>query len=516
LTEEEQAQLLALPYLAGTVPATSTTGVTVHDTGAAFEGVNLYVSGHGFEAILMSMDGRVLHRWALPLEDVFPGADTDRGRLFWRRARLLDNGDLLAVYERTGVVRIDAGSRPIWVHRGDIHHDIDLDERGNVYVLGGRNRSNPWLSGPPIIFDDLITILDPAGSLVDELSVYECFDRSDYSAILTFMGTHPDIFHTNTIAVLDGSQEHRSPHFAKGNLLISVRNLNTVAIVDPSARKVVWAMAGMWIRQHEPVLLDSGRMLLFDNNVGYGRSRVIEFDPFTHEVFWKYDGSEEQPLNTLFGGVSQRLPNGNTLIVESDQGRALEVSPAGERKLEITQSRMTPRSLVLDVGCGTGSLVLRLAPYAARVHGLDLSSEMIRIARSKTSEQEVDNVTFHVGPFDDSFTVLEEGSLDGICAFSLLHLIEDRLVALERIYRLLRPGGFFVSSTVCLGDRWLPYGPLLWVMRKLGKAPVVRHFSRATLEADLLRAGFTDLAAPDVGDKSRNAFVVAIKPDGAS
>jgi ubiquinone/menaquinone biosynthesis C-methylase UbiE len=184
-----------------------------------------------------------------------------------------------------------------------------------------------------------------------------------------------------------------------------------------------------------------------------------------------------------------------------------------ERKIRSTTSRMTSRDVVLDIGCGTGSLALRLAPHAAHVHGLDLSSEMIRIARDKASDQQVDNVTFHVGPFDESFTAFEDGSLDGICANSLLHLLEDRATALERIYRLLRPGGFFVSSTVCLGDGWLPYGPLLWVMRKLGKAPsVVQHFSKRTLEAEIRRAGFVDLACPDVGDTARNMFVVAAKP----
>jgi len=185
-----------------------------------------------------------------------------------------------------------------------------------------------------------------------------------------------------------------------------------------------------------------------------------------------------------------------------------------ERKIRITTSRMTSRDVILDIGCGTGSLALRLASHAAHVHGLDLSSEMIRIARDKASDQQVDNVTFHVGPFDENFTAFEDGSLDGICANYLLHLLEDRSAALERIHRLLRPGGFVVSSTVCLGDGWLPYGPLLWLIRKLGKAPsVVQHFSKRTLEAEMRHAGFVDLACPDVGDTARNVFVVAAKPE---
>ena len=118
---------------------------------------------------------------------------------------------------------------------------------------------------------------------------------------------------------------------------------------------------------------------------------------------------------------------------------------AFDRKIEITTSLMTQKSVVLDIGCGTGSLALRLAPSGAHIHGLDLSSEMIRIAKDKAAAENVDNVSFHIGPWDDSFAALEPESLDGICAYSILHLVEDRSGALQQIHRLLKPGGFFVS-----------------------------------------------------------------------
>jgi arsenite methyltransferase len=185
---------------------------------------------------------------------------------------------------------------------------------------------------------------------------------------------------------------------------------------------------------------------------------------------------------------------------------------AFERKIAITQARMKPTDVVLDVGCGTGSLALRLAPCAATIHGLDISNEMIRIARGKAQAAGAANVSFHVGPFDSSFELLEPESLDGVCAYSLLHLVEDRAAALGRIYRLLRPGGFFVSSTVCLGESWLPYRPILQVMRWLGKAPRVSSLLKRVLEDEVRRAGFVRLAQPDVGAESTIAFIVAEKP----
>jgi ubiquinone/menaquinone biosynthesis C-methylase UbiE len=185
---------------------------------------------------------------------------------------------------------------------------------------------------------------------------------------------------------------------------------------------------------------------------------------------------------------------------------------AFDAKIAITKSCMKATDVVLDIGCGTGSLALRLAGSGAQVHGLDISSEMTRIASGKAQAQRVDNVTFHTGAFDGTFGAFEPGSLDGICAYSLLHLVDDRSAALAQIFRLLKPGGFFISSTVCLGESWVPYGALIWVMRLVGKAPMVQIFDKRTLEAEIRQSGFVDISQPDVGAKGEIAFIVARKP----
>ena len=117
-----------------------------------------------------------------------------------------------------------------------------------------------------------------------------------------------------------------------------------------------------------------------------------------------------------------------------------------------------------------------------------------------------------MGPFDDTFTAFGEGSLSGICAYSLLHLVSDLPGVLAQIYRLLEPGGFFVSSTVCLGESRFPYGPLLRFLRLIGKAPMVKLLRKGTLEDEVKRAGFIDIQWPDVGAKPNIGFLVAHKP----
>src|SRR3546814_50497 len=92
-------------------------------------------------------------------------------------------------------------------------------------------------------------------------------------------------------------------------------------------------MRGSWLGQHDPDILPNGNMLLFDNFGHYGAgglSRVIEFNPVTSEIVWSYAGDEEHFFESRIRSNQERLPNGNTLITESDGGRLIEVTPDHE------------------------------------------------------------------------------------------------------------------------------------------------------------------------------------------
>lgn len=196
-------------------------------------------------------------------------------------------------------------------------------------------------------------------------------------------------------------------------------------------------------------------------------------------------------------------------IADDYARKPVEDPEAFERKIAVMKARIQPTDTVLDVGCGTGSLALRLAPFAGHVHGLDVSPEMTRIARGKAADQGAESVTFHTGAFDDTFGVIPDGSLDVLCACSLLHLVDDRGAALARLFRLLKPGGLLVTSTACLGESWVPYAPILAAMYWIGKAPRVWVFSKQALIEEIRRAGFVDVEAPDVGAKAEVGFIVA-------
>mgnify|MGYP000485174750 CR=1 FL=1 len=118
-----------------------------------------------------------------------------------------------------------------------------------------------------------------------------------------------------------------------GRVLLSFREIGTIAILDPDREEIVWATRGPWLRQHDPDLLASGNILLFDNQ-GYvgpgGITRVIEFDPASQQIVWQYAGTPEHPFESEVRSSQARLANGNTLITESDGGRLFEVAANGD------------------------------------------------------------------------------------------------------------------------------------------------------------------------------------------
>jgi ubiquinone/menaquinone biosynthesis C-methylase UbiE len=185
--------------------------------------------------------------------------------------------------------------------------------------------------------------------------------------------------------------------------------------------------------------------------------------------------------------------------------------PAFERKKAITREHLTPEATILEIGCGTGSLALEMSRFAGHIHAMDASSEMIRIANGKMDTDAVTNVTFHLGTLDGPIP-FEAGPFDAAWAYSILHLVHDRRGTLERLFALLKPGGTFISSNVCLAGTWVPYGALIAVMRWFGKAPMVYLYDRNTILRELRDVGFSDITVHDVGADAKVAFVTAIKP----
>lgn len=182
---------------------------------------------------------------------------------------------------------------------------------------------------------------------------------------------------------------------------------------------------------------------------------------------------------------------------------------AYQEKLAVTREYFRPDFEVMEFGCGTGSTALAHAPYVKHIRAVDISSRMIEIAKRKAAAQRIANITFEQSTIEE-FSA-PDGAFDAILGLSILHLLEDRDRAIAKVARLLKPGGVFVTSTACLGDKmkWFKFvGP---IGRALGLMPMVKIFSKQELLDSIAGAGFRiDHAWRP--EKAVAVFVVATKP----
>jgi spermidine synthase len=335
LSDEERAaveRLESVGYLGGTREAAAATdrGVVLHDAAEAQPGWNLYTSGDAPAAWLMDMDGNVRHQWRYGFRRIWPDypvATAQPDAQFWRRVLLLPDGGLIAVFEGLGILRLDRDSELVWANPVRAHHDLQLVPGDELYVL--TRESN--VDGPHPILEDFVSVLDARdGTEKRRVSVLEAVRSSDLAEVL-LQGAHQDgdVLHTNSLQVLDGRAASRVPELAAGNVLVSFRITDAIAALDLKSRRAVWGRRADWSAQHDARVLPDGNLMLFDNGVTREASRVLEMDPRTMNVVWSYEGDADSPFFTNTCGTAQRLENGNTLITESDHGRAFEVTRDG-------------------------------------------------------------------------------------------------------------------------------------------------------------------------------------------
>ncbi len=328
-------------------------GVVVYDPGKAYNGYTLYSSADRQSVYLIDMHGHVVHKWHMDYSSFWDKNAAVKhpvpsANMFITKAYLYPDGDLLAVYVGVGntpwgagMVKMDSHSRLIWKYMAYTHHDVDVAPNGDIYVLTQAVVHTPikrfaQLKSPWI--EDYVVILSPQGKVERKIALTPALLHSPWGRSFAELPWFSvvgagDYLHTNAVQYIDAEEAKYFPHVRAGDVLVSFRELNMVAILDPGQKKIVWALRGPWIGQHDPCILPDGDILMFDNNGHFGpggRSRDIEINPKTGAIVWNYAGDRQHIFQSIIRGGQQRLPNGDTLITEEQAGTLLEVTP-GDR-----------------------------------------------------------------------------------------------------------------------------------------------------------------------------------------
>jgi len=310
-------------------------GTAELDAARSAGGINVYTIGGHSGAVAVDMAGQEVHRWAFAIPDAWPGfshREVKPARVPWRRAHVLDSGDLIGIWSGYGIVRITADSELVWGHWLPVHHDLHVSGDGSVVVLTTEFTERPALY-PTAIAEDHLTWMSADGFPQRSLSLVDAFMKYDgWAAIWANrpVTDNEDIFHSNTVFVLEKDYTHLHPAFVAGRVLTSMRHLDAIALVDPQAEAVVWAKQGGFRMQHDPQMADDGLWVFDNQGAGGKQSRMLLLDPRDGSIRRSWAGDAGHRFWTRTCGHAQQLSNGNLLVVSSEQGVAYELTADSE------------------------------------------------------------------------------------------------------------------------------------------------------------------------------------------
>ncbi|MGW8181371.1 MAG: aryl-sulfate sulfotransferase [bacterium] len=260
--------------------------------------------------------------------------------VFWD-FEVLAEGDILFACNRgnkAGILR--APDTVLWEGTlPGVHHSVVMLPWGNIMYLSARwIYEEPWVE--PVLTDSILEVVQETGEVVWSWNLEDYFSPTDYSCpicieFITTAGAR-DWSHSNSI------------HFyeADSAILLNVRNLNTFLMISYPSGDILWACGdagtfggGLFSHAHDVELLANGNVLLFDNDL-HGEepmlTRALELtvDPGTQTAGIAWEWSDETMWAPIRGDAN-RLPNGNTLVTVSHEGRVVEVNPSGEKVWEM-------------------------------------------------------------------------------------------------------------------------------------------------------------------------------------
>jgi|GEM_PF-476332 len=359
--EGERGKILATPLqnasVAPTGKTTSYRGVTIYNPAKAYKGLNLYSHLETPRSFLMDMQGQVVHTWN-------PNPALKKN-VKWYHIELTREGDLIMLSPKLKMMHVALNSEIKWVNHSHFHHDLDIADNGDIYSVS-HQFEQAWFSVTPLpIGNQYLTVLSPDGKIKKKVSLYKIFkdrippDKISHLRRWLFSpraylnrleellipprrvdGAPTNILHCNSVEII---RKDLNEHFRKGRLLLSLRHLDLVGVIDLEEERLIWDWGqGQLEKPHHPTLLENGNILIFDNGNDRKYTRIVELNPVSRQIVWEYKADPPESFYTSWGGSNQRLPNGNTLIVDTGEGRAFEVTKEGEVVWEFYNPNVKP------------------------------------------------------------------------------------------------------------------------------------------------------------------------------
>lgn len=371
--------------------------VIQHDTDAGTE--SLLITGgfyqymelcpeHGCAAWITNRSGDVLHTWEVDPAEIAAGAEGFEPSLEPQNLRIVgtrslpDGGLLMTLHARNtfpytvGLVRLDKDGGIVWKSLEGAHHWFDLDPQGNIYIAYAKAvpvsqyyGDTPILQHCPLdaFHGDGLAVYDPNGNLLRSFDFTDLLTNSPYASVAYAVRDGCDPYHVNSVEYLTPEKAARIEGATAGDLLVSVRENNMVALINSTTGEISHAVIGRTAAQHSPRLLNDGTVAVFDNLGGKrdGSATAITRVDLTN--------SESQTLYPRPNG-----PANDLLPFFSGDGGHIDVSPDGTRMMVSSKTQATSFEVEIETGQVLWSLekILDIRPYLERI-GKDVHAPTI-------------------------------------------------------------------------------------------------------------------------------------------
>lgn len=320
----------------------------------------------GCMAWITDRAGKVLHAWEVNLDELWNGlsgvsGDVSHLSLYPVGMALGADGSLAVSFQgrethpvHIGIMKVDRGGRILWKRFDQSHHWMAMDGGGNIYTPASTFRANLKriaAANVDVVCDtghsavDAIRVLSAQGKPLRELPVLESFGASGYAGLFYAVRDGCNLTHLNSVDIVSAAVARALPGAAQGDLLVSLRETSTVALLDGSTAAVKYALSGRTAAQHSPKFLPDGTVLVFDNlggNRELGGTRVARLDLVrgtAETVFPKGGEGELLPLFSQTAGHIDVSADGTRALVSvTHQGRIIEIDVASGAALWVYEN----------------------------------------------------------------------------------------------------------------------------------------------------------------------------------
>jgi hypothetical protein len=304
------------------------------------EGYNFIVSTYNKklkcnQIKLIDIDTRkIIYEWVVYDSDIsrFNNKEYSKKISILTNPVIVDKSSIV-VLDYPYLTKIDKKGKILWRKYLKVHHSLEPDYENNFWACGyvSPNLGYKYLNKDNLPPDAIFKINSNTGDIIFQKSIFDILRENGYDYLISIGNflKENDSFHLNDIQ----PALYTTAFWEKGDLLISIRNRNTVFLYRPTTNKIIWLKTGPWSNQHDCDFVDSGKVIVFGNDIvrfAYGNSLINEsnnaylYDFRTDKVTTPYSNFfKSAKISTMMEGRCDLLPNGDLFVEETCNGRIL-------------------------------------------------------------------------------------------------------------------------------------------------------------------------------------------------